>query len=130
MAPELLNPEIFDIERFIKTRASDVYAFACVCLEVSYDCVLYYVYCTEIKPSQQIYTGHHPFVDAANDAAVIYRVMQGRRPALRSSEPTEVVMPDHVAEVVEWSWRQDPSQRPEIMDVVQIMKTWGCMTAP
>lgn len=36
MAPELLNPEIFDMERFLKTQASDVYAFACVCLEVSH----------------------------------------------------------------------------------------------
>lgn len=35
MAPELLNPEIFDLDKFLKTRASDVYAFACVCLEVS-----------------------------------------------------------------------------------------------
>lgn len=34
MAPEILNPEIFDMERSQKTHASDVYAFACVCLEV------------------------------------------------------------------------------------------------
>ena len=75
----------------------------------------------------KIYTGHHPFADAVNDAAVIYRVMQGRRPALRSEEQAEVVMPDHVAEVVEWCWRQEPPHRPDIMDVVQIMKTWDCM---
>lgn len=76
----------------------------------------------------EIYTGHHPFVDAANDAAVIYRVMQGRRPILRSDMPgeqAEAGMPDHVTEVVEWCWKQEPSERPEIMDVVQIMKTWG-----
>lgn len=54
--------------------------------------------------------------------------MQSLRPALRSDMPgeeTDVVMPDHVAEVVEWCWKQNPTERPEIMDVVQIMKTWN-----
>ncbi|KAG6910301.1 hypothetical protein DXG01_011698 [Tephrocybe rancida] len=110
MAPELLNPEIFDMDVFIKTRASDVYAFACVCLE--------------------LYTGHHPFVEAANDAAVIYRVMMGLRPALRLALPgdeTDFVIPGHAEEVVEWCWKHQPEERPEIMDVVQIMKTWDSM---
>ncbi|KAG6861528.1 hypothetical protein C0995_015261 [Termitomyces sp. Mi166 len=110
MAPELLNPEIFDMERFIKTQASDVYAFACVCLE--------------------LYTGHHPFVEAANDAAGIYRVMMGQRPSLRSpvsADETDFAMPDHVVEVVEWCWKHRPQERPEITDVVEIMKTWDSM---
>lgn len=34
MAPELLKPEQYEI-RFLRTPASDVYAFACTCLEVS-----------------------------------------------------------------------------------------------
>jgi hypothetical protein len=78
----------------------------------------------------KLFSGHHPFVDAANDAAVMYRLMQGRRPALRSEpkeDGTEVIMPDHVAEVVDWCWKQQPSERPDIMDVVQIMKTWEGM---
>lgn len=69
-------------------------------------------------------------MEAANDAAVIYRVMQSRRPALRVDPPgesPEVAMPDHVTEVVEWCWKQQPIERPEIMDVVQIMKTWNSM---
>ncbi|KAG6832065.1 hypothetical protein H0H92_005487 [Tricholoma furcatifolium] len=110
MAPELLNPEIFDMERFIKTRASDVYAFACVCLE--------------------LYSGHHPFVEAANDAAVIYRVMMGLRPALRMTIPDDevvFVIPPHAEEVVNWCWKHQPGERPEIMDIVQIMKTWDSM---
>ncbi|KAG6854562.1 hypothetical protein C0991_004898 [Blastosporella zonata] len=61
MAPELLNPEIFDMERFIKTQARD---------------------------------------------------------------ETEFIMPGHAEEVVEWCWKHQPGERPEIMDVVQIMKTW------
>ncbi|KAJ7690606.1 kinase-like domain-containing protein, partial [Mycena olivaceomarginata] len=34
MAPELLDPERFGCERSIKTPATDVYAFACVCIEL------------------------------------------------------------------------------------------------
>ncbi|KAJ7616201.1 kinase-like domain-containing protein [Mycena polygramma] len=33
-APELLMPEDFGCEGFVRTRATDVYAFGCVCLEV------------------------------------------------------------------------------------------------
>jgi hypothetical protein len=34
MAPELHNPEIFDLKQLRRTVASDVYALACVALEV------------------------------------------------------------------------------------------------
>lgn len=34
MAPELLYPELFEIERFQRTTNSDAYAFAYVCLEL------------------------------------------------------------------------------------------------
>jgi hypothetical protein len=34
MAPELHNPECAGLERFDRTLATDIYAFACVCLEV------------------------------------------------------------------------------------------------
>lgn len=34
-APELVQPTSFGCERFARTPASDVYAFACVCLEAS-----------------------------------------------------------------------------------------------
>ncbi|KAJ6472148.1 kinase-like domain-containing protein, partial [Mycena vitilis] len=33
LAPELITPEQFGC-RFVRTRATDVYAFGCVCLEV------------------------------------------------------------------------------------------------
>jgi serine/threonine protein kinase len=33
-APELIEPESFGCKRFMRTTASDVYAYACVCLEV------------------------------------------------------------------------------------------------
>ncbi|KAF9457394.1 hypothetical protein BDZ94DRAFT_232746 [Collybia nuda] len=34
MAPELHDPEFFGFNRFLRTPASDIYAFGCVCLEV------------------------------------------------------------------------------------------------
>lgn len=48
MAPELHLPEECDLERYQRTTQSDIYAFACVCLEV-----IIYVYLTSlhiIKP--------------------------------------------------------------------------------
>lgn len=35
MAPELHLPEECELERYQRTTQSDIYAFACVCLEVS-----------------------------------------------------------------------------------------------
>jgi serine/threonine protein kinase len=35
-APELILPKLFECERFVRTPASDVYAFACVCVEVGW----------------------------------------------------------------------------------------------
>jgi hypothetical protein len=34
MAPELHNPELFDLKELRRTAASDVYALACIALEV------------------------------------------------------------------------------------------------
>lgn len=34
MAPELHDPDAFGLGRFLRTPESDVYAFACVCMEV------------------------------------------------------------------------------------------------
>jgi serine/threonine protein kinase len=36
MSPELLDPHKMGLPFFARTRASDIYAFACVCVEVSF----------------------------------------------------------------------------------------------
>ncbi|KAJ7802403.1 hypothetical protein B0H14DRAFT_1660481 [Mycena olivaceomarginata] len=59
LAPELIDPKSFGCERYVRTTASDVYAYACVCVE--------------------LYTGRPPF-DRLSDAAVIHRVIAGDRP--------------------------------------------------
>jgi serine/threonine protein kinase len=35
LAPELIDPKSFGCERYVRTTASDVYAYACVCVEVA-----------------------------------------------------------------------------------------------
>lgn len=40
MAPELLYPEYCGFEKYQRTFQSDVYAFACLCLEVSHHLIL------------------------------------------------------------------------------------------
>ncbi|KAJ7145846.1 kinase-like domain-containing protein [Mycena epipterygia] len=59
-APELIAPTFFGCERFVRTRASDCYAFACVCLE--------------------LHTGSPPFADVSPDVAAMLKVVAGERP--------------------------------------------------
>ncbi|KAF7324409.1 Kinase-like protein [Mycena sanguinolenta] len=58
-APELIEPTRFGCPKFIRTKASDVYAYACVCLE--------------------LYTRNPPFAHLREIAASL-RVIQGERP--------------------------------------------------
>ncbi|KAJ7893380.1 kinase-like domain-containing protein [Mycena olivaceomarginata] len=56
---ELITPEQFGCERFVRTRATDVYAFGCVCLELE--------------------TGALPFADVP-DVPAMFNVLAGERP--------------------------------------------------
>jgi hypothetical protein len=100
MAPELHDPEAFDLKQLRRTDASDIYAFACVGLE--------------------IYTAREPFCDIARDTMVILKVMQGGRPA----RPVEQTLSDDLWTLIQLCWQQQPSDRPKIEDVVpQIVVT-------
>ncbi|KAJ7045251.1 kinase-like domain-containing protein, partial [Mycena alexandri] len=65
MAPELIDPEFFGM-RFLRTPATDVYAFACVCVE--------------------LYTGQPPFANLSETASLL-RVIKGERPERPFGEP-------------------------------------------
>ncbi|KAJ7266623.1 kinase-like domain-containing protein [Mycena rebaudengoi] len=92
MAPELLNHEL----EFKRTRASDVYAFACLCVE--------------------IYTGEHPFWSfiPIPDMAAAFQALHGKRPDRPSSlgppDGTRA-MSDELWAIVETCWAHEPSDR-------------------
>jgi len=95
-------PEIFASEQR-PSFASDVYSFACVCLEV--------------------HTGKPPFNYIPHDMSVMSAVTQGRRPERPSNNSTRLVS-DEMWNLIELCWAQIPDNRKTMGDVVKIMR-WG-----
>ncbi|KAJ7041217.1 kinase-like domain-containing protein [Mycena alexandri] len=95
-APELMAPTFFGRERFVRTPSSDVYAFACVCLE--------------------LHTGAPPFSEITPDVAAMLRVVAGERPARPE------VMSDELWGLVTAAWAQKFQDRPGVDDVIESMK--------
>jgi len=92
-----MAPELHTSETFCRAKLSDVYAFACVAIEC--------------------YTGKYPFYDIPRDATVILKVIQGGRPK-RPASGTDKAMSDAVWDLVGLCWKQNPSERPQMVDVV------------
>jgi len=97
MAPELHQPQIYGFDTLKRTEESDVYGFACVILEV--------------------FTRRHPFVDAPTDIAVILKVAQGERP-----DRPPGVMSDGLWSLVQDCWKQQPSDRLKMDDIIERLK--------
>ncbi|KAJ7270278.1 kinase-like domain-containing protein [Mycena rebaudengoi] len=98
MAPELIDPERFE-QRFLRTPATDVYAFGCVCLE--------------------LYTGQPPFA-GLSETATLLKVIDGGRPEKPSGKPTmSAALWGHVNEC----WAQKSAERPLSEIVVQQHRT-------
>ncbi|KAJ7041246.1 hypothetical protein C8F04DRAFT_1177432 [Mycena alexandri] len=96
MAPELIDPDRFGY-RYARTPSSDVYAFGCVCFE--------------------LYTGHPPFSELSQAAALL-RVVNGERPGRPSTSPAlSLALWQHVTAY----WAEDAATRPSIDVVVQEM---------
>ncbi|KAF8163913.1 kinase-like domain-containing protein, partial [Mycena galopus ATCC 62051] len=88
-----MAPETF--ENLPRTQASDIYAFACVCLE--------------------LYTGYPPFHGVLFfDPAVIFQVAQGNRP----DRPAGNVVPDSVWEIMQKCWAHNFTDRPTILRII------------
>ncbi|KAJ7328342.1 kinase-like domain-containing protein [Mycena albidolilacea] len=97
MAPELYDPRLESKKR---TKASDVYAFACLCIE--------------------IYTGEQPFPSIQPDVAVLFQTLEQKRPPRPSnSGPPDRTraMSDWLWATVEACWAHKPSDRPDMDQV-------------
>lgn len=112
MAPELHHPQSFGLKYFRRTFASDVYSFACVCVE--------------------LYSGKPPFSDIPHDPAALLQVMAGGRPS-RPSRPAysitstrlgvnRALMPDYLWDLVQLCWSHNRAQRPCMTKVVALMQ--------
>ncbi|KAJ6524483.1 kinase-like domain-containing protein [Mycena capillaripes] len=95
-APELIAPTLFGCTRFVRSSATDVYAFACVCLE--------------------LYTGSPPFSDVSPDVAAMLKVVAGERPARPAA------MSDKLWELLTAAWAQQFLDRPDITQIIESMK--------
>jgi len=100
MAPELLDYQL----EFKRTKASDVYAFACLCIE--------------------IYTGEQPFWSIQQDMAVVLQYLDQKRPPRPSaSGPPDGTraMSDGLWAIVEACWAHNPSDRPAMGKVLGLI---------
>ncbi|KAJ7463489.1 kinase-like domain-containing protein, partial [Mycena galericulata] len=94
LAPELLQPSDFGCERFLRTPASDVYAFAC------------------------LHTGRPPFSDIALDPPVMFKVIAGERPGRPDTS-----MSDDLWALVTAAWAQNFRDRPDIKAIIASIRS-------
>ncbi|KAJ7113462.1 hypothetical protein C8R44DRAFT_710619 [Mycena epipterygia] len=95
LAPELVQG---DKAHF----GSDVYAFGCVCYE--------------------ILTGKVPFHELPNDMAVMFKVVEGRRPSQPSSCSGTTAL-DSLWELLQDCWNEKPDKRPTAVQIVERLKS-------
>ncbi|KAG6854563.1 hypothetical protein C0991_004899 [Blastosporella zonata] len=73
----------------------------------------------------QIYTGRLPFIDVANDAEVIYQVIQGIRPNRPViHDDTGVELPDDLWHLIDRCWEAQPPNRASISEVAETIGDW------
>ncbi|KAJ6566670.1 kinase-like domain-containing protein [Mycena capillaripes] len=90
-APELITPEQFGCERFVRTRATDVCAFGCVCLELE--------------------TGAPPFAEVP-DVPAMFKVLAGERPERPDTTS------DGIWYLVNAAWAEDFRHRPNTSQII------------
>ena len=93
---------------------SDVYAFACVCYEVSFcfNSLSWYVKILEIL------SGTIPFPELPNDVAVMFAVIEGKRP-LQPMSCTGTMVLDSLWELLNNCWEAKAEMRPVVLQIVE-----------
>ncbi|CCM05920.1 uncharacterized protein FIBRA_08158 [Fibroporia radiculosa] len=92
-APELLNPEYYNLSHARATYETDVYALAMVMYE--------------------IFSGQLPFYEQRNDGAVIRCIIYDERPS-RPSQASSLGLSDSVWRLMQECWRSQPDIRPPL----------------
>ena len=112
-APELIDPPSEESAK--ATPACDIYAFACVCYEVSCRYLKDHIAeGTDHRP-MKVYTGHVPFHKIFRDGTVIKKVLEGSRPP-RPADAS--LLSDEIWKVIEMCWNQEPQDRPSAESVI------------
>ncbi|TDL15582.1 kinase-like protein [Rickenella mellea] len=95
-APELLISDISG-KNIRANRASDVYSFGCVCLEV--------------------FTGKVPYSEIPREAVVVMAIIQKQRPQRPVGDCVGHGLDDATWDLISKCWHADPTQRPTILQV-------------
>ncbi|KAJ7263103.1 kinase-like domain-containing protein [Mycena rebaudengoi] len=103
MAPELLRPECVGLSTFQRTTASDIYSFACLCLE--------------------LYTREYPFSDIKNAWTVDFKVIENERPRRPD------IIPDQPWQLIRKCWAQKPQERLKMCEIIGRLKTMAALAA-
>jgi len=99
LAPELIRTDS-ESYQYSNSKASDIYALACVCYEIFSDQV--------------------PFFESPHDVLIILGVVQGKRPTRPLHDLSgKRGFSDEVWDLIEACWAQDPAQRPTAEQVVE-----------
>jgi len=103
-APELLGSSREETETHqCNTKATDIYAYACLCYEM--------------------FAGHQPFYHIRNFFNVLPRVKKGIRPHRPSDKLCRARgLNDEIWNLVEDCWSSDPKQRPAAADVLKRLR--------
>ena len=96
MAPELLHPTKFGLEKGVPSKETDIYALG--------------------MTAYQVLTGQQPFLPERK-AGIIRAVILGERPA--NPENVEIRMSNAVWSLLEECWREDRMARPNILDILR-----------
>jgi len=98
MAPELLFPRKFGLEKGVSSKEADVYALGMT------------VY--------QVLTGKWPF-HPKRETEIVHAVISGERPP-KPKNAEEVGMTEVVWNLLRKCWEEDRSKRPSILDVLKM----------
>ena len=103
MAPELIKPELVGLPSMKPNKATDVWSFGMLCLEVL--------------------TGKPPFRNRPRSATVITDIIDGILPTRPPVEVPDRGLSDRLWYLMQHCWARKPEERPLMNVVVQKMKT-------